>query len=203
MACCRLVSFRSESDDFHHYLQNATYNWYINGTLVPNITDSQMNTTLQTEDWYNVTATSTGVSKENLTVNVRTEKIVQAIKPLDNLNLTGIPNISWKRNRNLEIDVNFVNGTKPFWYCYKLFTEEKSKLICNDPDETTEDHFRVTKRFSKNGTYYLKIKAGNIVTKLEKSFPITVIDCEFDLNRDSLCLRDSFEMNRFKLISHI
>ena len=181
MACCSKnlpITFRSELDDFHNYLENVTFNWYINGTQ-QNITDGQLNYTLPSEGWYNVTTTSSATSKENLTVISRIEKTVQAFKPLDSLNLTGIPNISWKRNRNLEIDIHFVSGVKPYWYCYRIFTDEKSKLICNDPDETTEDHFKVTKRFSKNGTYYLKIKAGNIVTKLEKSFPISVIDCKF------------------------
>lgn len=75
--------------------------------------------------------------------------------------------------------VNFVNGTKPFWYCYSIVSDEKYNLICNDPQITTQDYFRVSRRFSRNGTYYLKIKAGNIVTKLDKSFPVSVIDCKF------------------------
>lgn len=109
----------------------------------------------------------------------RSERIVVAYKPLASLNLTGIPNISWKRNKNLEIYVNFMNGSKPFWYCYQIFSDDKTKLACNDPVETMQDYFKVTKRFSRNGTYYLKIKAGNMVTKLEKSFPISVIDCKW------------------------
>ena len=180
VACCKQISLRSELDHYQNYLQNVTTNWYINGTLQgPNITESQLNTTLNTEGLCNLTTTFSGSSAENLTVSGRIEHLVQALKPLESLNLTGIPNISWKRNRNLEIDVHFVNGVKPFWYCYRVFTDEKSKLVCNDPDATTDDSFKVTKRFSKNGTYFLKIKAGNVVTKLEKSFPITVIDCEF------------------------
>ena len=114
-----------------------------------------------------------------MTTTGRNELNVIAYKSLDSLNLTGIPNISWKRNKNLEIYVNFVNGTKPFWYCYQIFSSDKMNLICNDPDETTDNYFKVSKRFSRNGTYFLKIKAGNKVTKLEKSFPITVIDCKY------------------------
>lgn len=178
------ISLQSELDDYHSYLQNVTTNWYINGTLVPNITEGQLNYTLKPElcpqDLCNLTTIASGTTKENLTVSGRIEQIVHAFEPLDSLNMTGIPNISWKRNRNLEIDVHFVKGSKPFWYCYRVQTDEKSKMDCNDPDETTEDYFKVTKRFSKNGTYYLKIKAGNIVTQLEKTFPITVIDCEWD-----------------------
>lgn len=181
MACFNPINFKSEIDDFHNNFQKVTFNWFINGTILPNVTTNQLNHTLKEEKIFNITTTFNATSQDNLQVTGRTELILKAFRPLDNLNLTGIPNISFKRNKNLVIYVNFVNGTKPYWFCYQIFSDDKIKLICNDPLETMQDYFKVTKRFSRNGTYYLKIKAGNEVTKLEKSFPISVIECKFVL----------------------
>jgi len=178
VSCYNPITFKSEIDDFHNYFANVTYDWYINGTIIPNVTDNQMNYTINSEDKFNITTVFNATSMNNLTVTGRNELMVTAFKPLVSLNLTGIPNISWKRNKELKIYVNFVNGTKPFWQCHDIYSDDKTKLSCNEPEETKLDYFKVFKRFSHNGTYYLKIKAGNMVTKLEKSFPISVIDFE-------------------------
>lgn len=181
VSCFNQIRFVSEVHDFHNYFKKVAYNWFINGSLITNATDRYLNYTLDKEDMYNFTSIFNATSIDNQTTTGSSELHVTAIKPLVGLNLTGIPNISWKRNKDLEIYVNFINGTKPFWYCYSIVQKEDTKLNCQDPDETTQDYFKVNKRFSRNGTYYLKIKAGNSVIKIDKSFPISVIDCESDI----------------------
>lgn len=137
-----------------------------------------MNYTFDSENYFNITTIFNATSKTNLTVFGRNELTVQSFRPVESLNITGIPNISFKRNKDLVIYVNFMNGTKPFWYCFKIFSDPSSKLYCSHKDETMLDYFKVSQRFSRNGTYYLKMKAGNAVTNINKTYPITVIDCK-------------------------
>lgn len=107
-----------------------------------------------------------GVFNQNLTSK-------EAVENITAIGTTWLP-----RNQDLKVNLNFIKGSPPFWYCYSIVSVNSSQNSSDYPncDTINQTSFQVTRYFGSPGSYNLLLKSGNDVSKFEKKWEIHIFD---------------------------
>ena len=177
-----LTNLTAYIKDPSNFFKNAdiSYKWKINNMPLDvnlnliqyNFTESKVN---QIEVIVNVNLSHPEIRKPGVFIQTLTSK--EAVENVTAFGTTWLP-----RNQNLNVKLNFIKGSPPFWYCYNIVNvNSSSHNSTNYPfcGSTNQSYFQITRYFGAPGSYNLLLKSGNDVSKFEKKWEIHIFDSKY------------------------
>lgn len=126
---------------------------------------------------YTVTTIVTGkVARNNVTHEGSIVHNVTVLDPITDVEKHGHTSIV--RDHNLKLSFNIQGGSPLYWFCYAILPNNQSILPCDNPIVTPNRTIQLEKYFREPGSFYLKLCAGNDVSKIEREIQINVDECK-------------------------